>query len=90
MKLNKTYFFLGAEMFDETVSEYLDNIDYNYAVVEGASGEPLCFDDGYPVIYGDKKEAEADACEPGDYVITERELLEKFCKEEFASARLAR
>ena len=90
MKLNKTYFFLGAEMFDLTVSEYLDNIDYNYAVVEGASGEPLCFDDGYPVIYGDKKEAEADATEPGDYVITERELLEKFCKEEFASARLAR
>ena len=90
MKLNKTYFFLGAEMFDITVSEYLDNIDYNYAVVEGASGEPLCFDDGYPVIYGDKKEAEADATEPGDYVITERELLEKFCKEEFASARLAR
>lgn len=90
MKLNKNYFFLGAEIFDETVSEYLDNIDYNYAVVEGASGEPLCFDDGYPVIYGDKKEAEADATEPGDYVITERELLEKFCKEEFASARLAR
>ena len=90
MELNKTYFFLGAEMFDETVSEYLDNIDYNYAVVEGASGEPLCFDDGYPVIYGDKKEAEADATEPGDYVITERELLEKYCKEEFASARLAR
>ena len=90
MKLNKNYFFLGAEIFDETVSEYLDNIDYNYAVVEGASGEPLCFDDGYPVIYGDKKEAEADATEEGDYVITERELLEKFCKEEFASARLAR
>ena len=90
MKLNKTYFFLGAEMFDLTVSEYLDNIDYNYAVVEGASGEPLCFDDGYPVIYGDREEAAADATEEGDYVITERELLEKFCKEEFASARLAR
>ena len=88
MKLNKTYFLLGAEMFDETVSEYLDNIDYNYIVIDGASGEPLCFDDGYPVIYGDKAEAEADASEPGDYVITERELLERFCKDEFVSARI--
>lgn len=88
MKLNKTYFIIGAELFDETVGEYLDNIDYNYAVVEGASGEPLCFDDGYPVIYGDRKEAEAEANEPGDYVITERELLERFCKDEFVSARI--
>jgi hypothetical protein len=90
MKLNKTYFVIGAEVFDESVDQYLDNIDYNYAVVEGASGEPLCFDDGYPVIYADKEVAEEDAHEPGDYVITERELLEKFCKEEFVSARLAR
>ena len=90
MKLNKTYFVIGAELFDESVDQYLDCIDYNYAVVEGASGEPLCFDDGYPVIYGDREDAEADATEPGDYVITERELLEKFCKEEFMSARLAR
>ena len=88
MKLNKTYFVIGAELFDETVGEYLDNIGYNYAVVDGASGEPLCFDDGYPVIYGDRKEAEADATEPGDYVITERELLERFCKDEFISARI--
>ena len=89
MKLNKTYFIVGAELFDETVGEYLDNIDYNYAVVDGASGEPLCFDDGYPVIYGDREEAEADATEPGDYVITERELLERFCKDEFVSARIS-
>ena len=90
MKLNKTYFVIGAELFDESVDQYLDNIDYNYAVVEGATGEPLCFDDGYPVIYGEKEVAEEDANEPGDYVITERELLERFCKEEFMSARLAR
>ena len=90
MKLNKTYFVIGAELFDESVDQYLDNIDYNYAVVEGASGEPLCFDDGYPVIFGDKEDALDEAHEPGDYVITERELLEKFCKEEFISARLAR
>jgi hypothetical protein len=90
MKLNKTYFYLAAELFDESVSEYLDNIDYNYAIIEGTSGEPLCFDDGSPVIYGEKEVAEEDAHEPGDYVITERELLERFCKEEFVSARLAR
>ena len=89
MKLNKTYFIVGAELFDETVGEYLDNIDDNYAVVHGTSGEPLSFDDAHPVIYWDREVAEADATEPGDYVITERELLERFCKDEFVSARIS-
>jgi hypothetical protein len=35
------------------------------------------------VIYGDKQGAVEDAKEEGDYIITERELLERFCHDEY-------
>ena len=85
MELNKSYFIKAAEIFEMSVSKYLEGVDYNYAIISGKSGSPLCFSDGYPVFYGDWQGAMEDAKEEeGEYVITERELLEKFCHDEYS------
>lgn len=82
MEFNKNYFRKYADIFHKTPEEYLSESEANYAIIAG--DRPLCFDDGLPVIYGDLSEAESDATCESDVVVTERELLDRFCTEELA------
>lgn len=77
------YFHHYAMLFHKTIEKYLDEANYNYVIV--ADGQPLCFSDGLPVIYGCEEGADEDS-RPGDEIITEREMLERFCPEELAEA----
>ena len=58
-----------------TVAEYLQGVDDNFVIMEG--DEPLKWsDNGHPVIYGDRRDAEADKQDAT--IITEREYIENY------------
>lgn len=79
------YFVLAAQDFGESVQVYLEHAKCNYVIKH--KGEPLTWDDGTPVIFGDLGEV---ANELGNWtmpienvsIISEYDYLTTYCKNE--------
>lgn len=89
IKMDKNYIVKAARDNEEGIREYYNNSKYNYVVTEG--GKPLCWRNGCPVVYGDVTDAAYEISswrEPfkNVSVVTEREILDTFCKEEVEKA----
>lgn len=82
---DKKFFVKDASDWGESVESYYANTNENYVVI--ISGHLLLWDDGAnPVIYGSKGDALAELNEDDDLrevnIITEKELIDTYCKEE--------
>lgn len=80
-QIQKNFFVAEAENLGISVEKYLEGIEKRYAILVDDE-YPLCFEFGVPVIYFDLESARKTRHE-GEKVITVRELLERFCAEEY-------
>ena len=89
MKLNKKYFYEAAKDNEVSVKEYFESLDCNYVIIDG--DEPLMWDNGCPIIYGDREDAKQEISQlTGDItnvsVITEKAFLGRYCIDEYIEA----
>ena len=85
MKFNSLYFVRASEEWNESVLEYYNKTPYNYVIID--NGNVITWEDGNPVIYGDKEDAINELCNwSGNItnvsIITEREFVDTYCKDE--------
>ena len=83
--MDKNYIVKAAKEFEHTIRGYYENSKYNYIITE--NGKPLCWKNGCPMVFGDVTDATYEISswrEPfkNVSVVTEREILDTFCKEE--------
>ena len=89
LKLNKKYFYEAAKDNEVSVKEYFESLDCNYVIIDG--DEPLMWDNGCPIIYGDREDAKQEISQlTGDItnvsVITEKAFLGRYCIDEYIEA----
>ena len=87
--MDKNYIVKAAKEFEHTIRGYYENSKYNYIITE--NGKPLCWKNGCPMVFGDVTDATYEISswrEPfkNVSVVTEREILDTFCKEEVEKA----
>lgn len=87
--MDKNYIVKAARDNEEGIREYYNNSKYNYIITE--EGNPLCWKNGCPMVFGDVTDAIAEISnwrEPfkNVSVVTEREILDAFCKDEVKKA----
>ena len=91
--MDKNYIVKAAKEFEHTIRGYYENSKYNYIITE--NGKPLCWKNGCPMVFGDVTDATYEISswrEPfkNVSVVTEREILDTFCKEEAALMKRTR
>lgn len=87
--MDKNYIVKAAKDWEHTIRGYYENSKYNYVITE--NGNPLCWKNGCPMVFGDVTGATGEISnwrEPfkNVSVVTEREILDTFCKEEVEKA----
>lgn len=87
--MDKNYIVKAAKDWEHTIRGYYENSKYNYVITE--NGNPLCWKNGCPMVFGDVTDATGEISnwrEPfkNVSVVTEREILDTFCKEEVKKA----
>lgn len=84
MAFNHLYFVKASAEWNESIVEYYNRTPYNYVIIE--RGQVLTWDDGNPIIYGDKGDAinEIEKFDKidGISIITEREFIDTYCSTE--------
>ena len=84
MVFNHKYFVKASEEWNESIADYYAKASYNYVIIE--RGQVLTWDDGNPVIYGDKGDAlnelENFDSISGISIITEKEFIDSNCYDE--------
>lgn len=87
--MDKNYIVKAARDNEEGIREYYNNSKYNYIII--GYGKPLCWKNGCPIVYSDVTDATYEIrCWHKPFknvsVVTEREFLDTFCKEEVEKA----